>query len=56
MDIWADHFEWNPMFTELIPKTPIGKITIKLLQMNRLQIMFAREMWVEVGRHPPKNL
>jgi hypothetical protein len=52
-DVWCDHFSWNETATEIIPLTPTGKITIDFLQMNRRQIIIAREMWVDVGRHPP---
>ncbi|OUC16739.1 MAG: HNH endonuclease [Alkalinema sp. CACIAM 70d] len=51
-DRWIDHFEWNQIFTELIPRTSIGKITIAALQMNRPQLVKARELWVKVDRHP----
>jgi HNH endonuclease len=51
-DRWTDHFEWNQTFTELIPRSAIGKITIASLQMNRVQLVNARELWVEVDRHP----
>jgi hypothetical protein len=52
-DVWRDHFSWNETATEIVPLTPTGKITIDFLQMNRCQIIIAREMWVDVGKHPP---
>ena len=54
-DRWLDHFQWNQNFTELIARTKIGKVTITSLQMNRLQLINAREIWVFVDRHPPKQ-
>jgi HNH endonuclease len=53
LDRWTDHFQWNDNFTQIIPRTSIGKITIDILRMNRPQLVNAREMWVDVGRHPP---
>jgi hypothetical protein len=53
-DAWANHFRWTETGTKIEPLTATGKITIDLLQMNRRQIIFAREMWGDVGRHPPK--
>jgi hypothetical protein len=52
-DIWFDHFRWNETATEIIPLTLTGEITIDYLQMNRRQIIVAREIWVAVGKHPP---
>lgn len=43
-DVWRDHFRWNETATEMVALTPTGKITIDLLQMNRHQIIFAREL------------
>ncbi len=53
LDHWTDHFRWRNNFTKIIPHTSIGKITIEILRMNRPQLVSAREMWVDVGRHPP---
>jgi hypothetical protein len=53
-DLWIEHFRWTETATEIVPRTPTGRITIDFLQMNRHQIIVAREIWVEVGRHPPR--
>jgi hypothetical protein len=52
-DVWTDHFKWSETGTAIEPQTPTGRITIALLKMNRPQLINARQMWVDVGRHPP---
>ena len=50
---WSDHFEWNPLGTELQGKTGVGRVTIAALRMNHDAIVAARRRWVTVGWHPP---
>jgi hypothetical protein len=52
-DNWTDHFKWSETGTAIEPQTPTGRVTIALLKMNRPQLINARQMWVDVGRHPP---
>lgn len=51
---WHDHFRWDETGTILIGLTPIGRATIEQLQMNDLDTIEARKIWVETGLHPPK--
>ncbi|MDJ1180841.1 hypothetical protein PJF56_18430 [Roseofilum sp. BLCC_M91] len=39
--------------TEMIGLTEVGRAAIATLQMNRPALVRAREMWVELGEHPP---
>ena len=51
---WSDHFAWNAEATEVTGLTAIGRATIAMLKMNRLQMTRVRKMWVKLGEHPSK--
>jgi hypothetical protein len=52
--IWEEHFAWQEKGAELTGLTPIGRATIAALQMNRLQLVRARQLWIRLGEHPPR--
>ena len=41
-DVWDDHFEWNEAM--LVGKTAIGRVTIKVLQINRPKRLETRRL------------
>lgn len=51
---WADHFEWDTSETKITGLTPIGRVTITRLDMNRDSVVRARILWKAAGWHPPK--
>lgn len=51
---WTDHFEWIDNGQVIRGLTPIGDVTISRLKMNRLQLVVARQRWIEGGYHPPQ--
>lgn len=51
---WSDHFEWNDNFTQIVGKTPCGRATLMVLQLNRLSLLNLRRILVQAGLHPPK--
>lgn len=53
---WGDHFSWSENKTNIIGETPTGRATIELLKMNRPQLVFLREIWVSIDKHPPENI
>jgi HNH endonuclease len=53
--IWRQHFEWNKTNDNIIGKTAIGRTTVKALNLNHPKIVSARNLWVSVGWHPPKD-
>jgi hypothetical protein len=53
-DKWTDHFEWNEDFTLMIGLTPIGRATIKRLDLNRQGLVNYRKILVAAGKHPPQ--
>jgi hypothetical protein len=46
-DRWADHFVLND--GEIVGQTPIGRVTVRLLQMNQLERMEERRILVKAG-------
>jgi hypothetical protein len=51
-DKWMDHFRWGTDGTRLIGITPVGRATIKALQLNRRSRVRARKFWAQCGVHP----
>lgn len=52
---WAEHFSWSQSGTLVIGLTETGRATIAALNLNRPALVAAREQWVMVGWHPPKE-
>jgi len=50
LDTWTDHFEWNGAL--LAGKTPIGRATIDVLNINDLICVEQREILVNAGLFP----
>jgi hypothetical protein len=46
-DIWIEHFQLNN--AEFVPLTAIGRVTIKLLQLNRSDRLEERQLLIEAG-------
>ncbi|MFK7946031.1 MAG: HNH endonuclease [Saprospiraceae bacterium] len=54
-DNWYEHFHWNEDETLVIGKTPKGRATIDLLQINRASNVNLRALLSLVGLHPPTD-
>ena len=52
-DVWNEHFVWSEDFTEIIGKTAKGRVTIKVLKLNRQRVMNLRRVLILAGEHPP---
>jgi len=48
--VWHEHFQLNGALIE--PLIPDGRVTVKLLQMNRLEQLIERTGLIELGRYP----
>jgi 5-methylcytosine-specific restriction endonuclease McrA len=48
--LWEEHF--RVLEGEIIPKTNIGRATVKLLQFNSPDLLILRKLLHEVGRYP----
>jgi hypothetical protein len=53
IDIWEQHFQWSDAFTELLGISPIGRATVQRLQLNRQGLINLRQVFIQVGLHPP---
>lgn len=52
---WSTHFLWSADSLQIIPLTETGRVTVELLELNRLRILQIRQDDVLVNRHPPIN-
>ncbi|MGI8670418.1 MAG: HNH endonuclease [Aridibacter sp.] len=52
---WSEHFVWDERDTRIIGKTPVGRVTVSILQLNNELQKTAREFWKLTGIFPPKN-
>jgi hypothetical protein len=48
-----EHFAWNEDYTILVGKTPTGRATIALLELNRAEVVNLRRALAQTGEHPP---
>jgi hypothetical protein len=53
-DVWIEHFSWAKNFTIVLGLTPIGRVTVETLKLNRQGLINQREMLHKFGKHPPK--
>ena len=51
---WHNHFTWSDDYSELIGISPIGRVTITTLYLNRIGAVNIRQLLLLVGLHPPK--
>lgn len=54
-DKWTEHFAWDEAGVEIIGQTACGRATVKALQLNNIEIMVARRLWLGVGWWPPRE-
>jgi HNH endonuclease len=52
-DIWTDHFQWSDDDLYIIGLTPIGRATIALLKLNRINTTNLRKLLKMADLHPP---
>jgi HNH endonuclease len=52
-DIWSDHFQWSDDDLYIIGLTPIGRATIALLKLNRVNATNLRKLLKMADLHPP---
>ena len=51
-DVWSEHFVWNADFTEIVGLTAKGRVTIKVLKLNRQRVINLRRILIIAGEHP----
>jgi hypothetical protein len=52
---WRQHFRWSEEGDRVVGKTATGRATVVALNLNRPTLVLARQAWVKVGWHPPKD-
>jgi hypothetical protein len=52
---WDEHFRWSPEGDRVLGLTATGRATVSALHLNRPTLVLARQAWVTVGWHPPKD-
>ncbi len=52
-DVWREHFMWSEDFMEIIGITAKGRVTVKVLRLNRQRVMNLRRILILVNEHPP---
>jgi len=50
LDRWSDHFEFQDVL--IIPKTPIGHVTARILQFNATERQIERKALIAIGKFP----
>ena len=54
-DRWQDHFIWSDDYLHIIGLSPVGRVTITALHLNRPNVVNLRAVLFVVGLHPPVN-
>ncbi len=52
---WKEHFRWTDEGDRIVGMTATGRATVAALNLNRPTLVLARQLWVSVGWHPPKD-
>jgi 5-methylcytosine-specific restriction endonuclease McrA len=55
-DPWDEHFTWSDDFTLIVGLTPVGRVTIETLFLNREGVVNLRQLLYTIGKHPPPLL
>ncbi len=50
---WSDHFVWSHDSTRIVGRTPTGRATVEVLQLNRENLVSFRSVLYAAGKHPP---
>ncbi len=50
---WQEHFSWSNDYTLIIGLTPIGRVTVEVLRLNREGLVNLRRILYAMGEHPP---
>ncbi|MGB7709903.1 MAG: HNH endonuclease signature motif containing protein [Microcoleus sp.] len=50
---WSDHFRLEG--GTIVPLTPVGRVTAKILQFNLLERILEREQLSSIGEYPPPH-
>lgn len=51
--VWEEHFGWSQDTTLIVGKTATGRVTVRLLKLNRSGLVNLRRVLERSGEHPP---
>lgn len=51
-DRWHEHFDLDEASGTIVGQTPIARVTVSILQMNRANQLAARQRWMLLGIYP----
>lgn len=52
---WTEHFNWSGDFCSIKGLTPIGRVTVTTLRMNRPSVQRFRTALQAIGQHPAQK-
>lgn len=52
---WSEHFTWNEAYDRIVGRTPFGRATVIVLNLNRPSLVRSRQLWTIAGWHLPKD-
>ena len=52
---WDDHFGWSNDYSEIIPLSAVGRVTVAELCLNRSGVSNLRRVLYSMGEHPRKG-
>lgn len=55
-DYWQNHFSWNEDYSLILGITPIGRVTVETLKLNRPKLINIRKLLILANEHPPTDL
>ncbi|MEA5467723.1 HNH endonuclease signature motif containing protein [Spirulina sp. 06S082] len=50
---WQKHFTWTDNYSQLLGRSPIGRVTVEKLQLNREGVVNLRKALRSLNEHPP---
>lgn len=53
--VWLEHFQWSDEGLIILGMTPVGRVTVDILNMNNEVVVQARRLWIAAGWHPPEE-
>jgi HNH endonuclease len=49
---WNEHFSWSEDYLRITGLTPIGRVTVEAMQLNRDGLVNMRRVLYAIGEHP----
>lgn len=52
---WDDHFAWSSDYSEVVPLSAVGRVTVAELHLNRIGVCNLRRILYSMGEHPSER-